>query len=433
MQIISFLKEKFQKKSVKNFFTLFTGSVIGQTIVFLTIPFLTRLFSQEMFGVYILFTSSVMLLKTLVTLNFEFAIMLPKRDKDAINIFFFNIILIFFLSITLLIIIILFESKIASLLKIQTLSSFIYFVPISTFLVGNISAFNYWNNRNNKFQYISASEIIKSSSISLSQIGIGFSSLKYFGLIPGIILGQLISITFLLNVSIKSILKLKKHITLRRMLFLTNKYRDIPIYNTILTFTNNLSNELPIILITRFFGLASAGIFGLALKVSKAAPGIIGQSISQIFFNEASNLYNTNGDLHMLILKTYKTLLVIALFIFAPLFILSFYLDIVFGKDWVDVGVYIRIILPWLFIMFLNSPITSIISILNKQKIILLYNFLLLLFRFLALYIGYRFYNDIFISLFLFSIVGFVFNIFILIYFLYTSKHYTKQKKNVYN
>lgn len=297
------------------------------------------------------------------------------------------------------------------------------------FLLGGISILDYWNNRKNKFKNISKGLFVKASIMSSSQIAVGFSSFNSLGLIPGMLLGNFFQLLFLIKTSLKSNESLIKKISFKKMFFFAKKYSDIPIFNTLINLTNNLSNELPVLLMTKYFGLANSGIYGLAIKFTRAPIGIFQQSVSQVFFNKASKVYNDNGNLHLLVLKTAKNLLLISVGIFIPLVATSFYLDLLFGENWTDVGLYSRILIPWLFFAFLSNPITSLIIILNKQKTIVFYDFLLLIFRFLALFIGYYFYHNIVISLMLFSGVGMLFNILIFIYLFKTSK----EKKIAYN
>ncbi|MEN8704403.1 MAG: O-antigen translocase, partial [Polaribacter sp.] len=65
--------------------TLITGSALSQVLIYASILLLTRLFSAELFGIYVLFSSATIILKPLATLQFEFSIVLPKKDEDAIN------------------------------------------------------------------------------------------------------------------------------------------------------------------------------------------------------------------------------------------------------------------------------------------------------------------------------------------------------------
>ena len=425
MQLFSFLKKEF----VKNVLTLITGSGLSQVVIYASILVLTRLFSTELFGIYMLFSSATLILKPLATLQYEFAIVLPKKDTDAINLVGFSFIILVSYCLLLLMIIFFFNKSIADFFNIKELANFIYLLPVSVFLFGGVSIFDYWNNRANMFKNISKGLLAKSVVMSSTQLATGASSFNSLGLIPGMLLGQFLQLLFLIKASVNSMVHLTKEISLKRMLFLAKRYKDIPVFNTIINLTNNLSNELPVLLITKYFGLASSGIYGLAIKFTRAPVGIFQQSINQVFFNKASKIYNDEGNLHELVIKTAKHLLFISSFLFLPLFIVSFYLDIIFGENWTDVGLYSRILIPWLFFGFLSNPITPLILILNKQKTMVVFDAFLLVFRFLALFLGYYFYNSIVIALILFSGIGMLFNILIFIYLLKTSK----EKKIAYN
>ena len=159
MQRFSFFKKEF----VKNVLTLITGSAISQVITYLAILILTRLFSPELFGVYLLFSSSILILKPITSLQYELAIVLQKKDKDAINILVLSLIILVILSLFLMLIIVLFKQTILSFLEIEKLSFFIYFIPLSTLLYGSIISLNYWNNRLLNFKNIASGKVIKAS------------------------------------------------------------------------------------------------------------------------------------------------------------------------------------------------------------------------------------------------------------------------------
>ncbi len=418
MQLFSFLKKEF----VKNVLTLITGSAISQIIIYLSILVLTRLFSTELFGIYILFSSVTLILKPLATLQYEFAIVLPKKNKDAINIMAFSIFILSCYCLFVLLIILIFKEPILTFFNINSLANFIYLLPLNVFLFGFISIFEFWNNRTDKFNNISKGLLVKSSVMSATQIATGFSTFQKIGLIPGMLLGNFLQVLYLLKLSMKTLKSLGHEISFKEMMTLAKKYKDIPVFNTLINLTNNLSNELPVLLITKYFGLASSGIYGLAIKFTKAPIGIFQQSVNQVFFNKATKVYNNDGDLYQLVKKTAKHLLLLSVFIFTPLFFISFYLGDVFGDNWIDVGLYSRILIPWLFFAFLSNPLTSLILILNKQKTMALLDSFLLLLRFLALFFGYYFYKNIIIALALFSGVGMLFNIAVFLYLLYISK-----------
>ena len=422
MQLFSFLKKEF----VKNVLTLFTGSAISQIVIYASILIIARIFSTEIFGIYMLFSSVTLILKPLATLQYEFAIVLPKKKSDSLNLLILSFLILAVFCFLSFLIIFLLKDEIAIFFNISTLKNFIYLLPLSVFLTGGISILEYWNNKSNLFKNISNGQIVKSTTMSFSQIATGFSKFNFYGLIPGMLIGLAIQSLYLFKTSFNSILNYKNEISVKRMIFLSKKYKDIPVFNSIINLTNNLANEIPVLLITKYFGLSSAGIFGLAIKFMKAPVNIIQNSINQVFFNRASQIFNENGNLLKLVLKTSKNLLIVGFIIFSALFVISFYLEILFGSNWVNVGLYARILIPWLFFALISNPLTTLILVLNKQKTILLFDTITLIFRFLAFYIGFHFYNSIIISLALFSSVGVFFNIFLFFYLLKASK--TKNK-----
>jgi len=299
---------------------------------------------------------------------------------------------------------------------------FIYFIPLGVFLSSVISVLNYWNNRMNSFKNIALGTISRATTLSSSQIIVGISIYNFIGLIPGLLIGQITNLIVIIKLSFKSYTQLKHHISLNRIFFLAKKYKDIPLFNTLLSFTETLSNELPVLLITKYFGLAPAAFYGLAQKLTKTPIAIIGNSANQIFVNNASQIFNKQGNLYQFVTKSYKHLFLTSLPIYLLLFIISFFLKFIFGKEWEEVGIFVRIIIPWLLLTFINTPIGSIVVILNKQKEFLLYEIILLTARFLCIYAGYIMYNNILVSLIYLSSIGFLFGIFCFFYFIRISK-----------
>lgn len=422
MQLFSFLKKEF----VKNVLTLMTGSFISQGILFLVIPILTRLFDKDTFGIYLLFISSLYILRPLTSLSLELTILIPKKNKDAINLLFFSFIIGFVLNFFLLIIIYFFQDFILSFFNIKILESSIYFIPLCLYLLNSIEVLNYWNNRKSYFKNIAICNIEKSIVTSSSQVYTGVSSFSSVGLIPGYLLGLVSQWITLIFLSFKSIIKYFKYVSYRRMTYLLKEHKNIPIFNSLLSLSDRLSAELPIFLIAIFFGVNEVALYGLAIKFLKTPPGFISQPLTEVFFNKASNTVIKKENLFKLVVKTYKNLLFVGLIIFSTILILSFFLTDILGEKWINAGVLIRILMPLVFLAFLNSPISSIITILKKQKNILSLDILKLILRFVGIYIGYKFYHSMVVSIFLFSIIGIIYNIFLMYYFLSISKKITQ-------
>ena len=420
------LKKLFEKEFVKNFLTLLSGSTIAQAILFAIIPILTRLYSEELFGLYFVFTSIVMILKIITALQLELAIVLPKDDKDAVNIIFLAQIVNLLISSLLAVLIFIFHDLINSLLGDKNLGNYLYLIPLSTFFSGFYETFNYWNNRIKKYKNISFSKIAKSTAIGGWNVSWGFTVFNNFGLIPGQIFGIFISSIFLFIISIKKISKLLKYISIKRIIFLIKKYKDIPLFNTLINFIVNISNEAPILLLTNYFGPTTVGLYGMANRIIGSPTGLISSSVGQVFFQKASETYNNKGDMYKLLKKTYLNLLKIALLIFIPALIISPFLKYILGPEWLHTGYYTMIIIPLFFLKFLNNPVSSIFTILNQQKKLIIFYICILILRISSIYIGYKIFDNPFIAIGLYVISGIIFNIILMLSFLKMAKNITK-------
>ncbi|MDC1200166.1 oligosaccharide flippase family protein, partial [bacterium] len=106
------LKSFFSSEFSKNVLTLMTGTTISQAIPLAATPILTRIYTPEDFGVLALFSSITAILGLLATGKYEMAILLPKDDKDALNIVYLSVILSAIFSIILFTIVFLFNYEI---------------------------------------------------------------------------------------------------------------------------------------------------------------------------------------------------------------------------------------------------------------------------------------------------------------------------------
>ena len=76
----------------RNVLTLMTGTSIAQAIPIAISPILTRIYTPDDFGIFALYMSIASIIAVIATGRYELAMMLPKKDSDAINILFISIV-----------------------------------------------------------------------------------------------------------------------------------------------------------------------------------------------------------------------------------------------------------------------------------------------------------------------------------------------------
>ncbi len=424
--VISDIKLRFKSKFVKNFFTLFSGSVISQLILFAFIPLLSRLYTEDIFGLLFIFGSLVSILRIIATLRFELTIILPDDERQAINLLIISLLINLVLNLVFLFLVFLFYEFIVRVSGENNIGIWFYFVPVSSFLIGFFEIISSWNNREEKYKRISTGRISKSVLTVGSQISHKFLSLSGNGLIIGSLAGQIFSSLLIFFLSFKSIIKNLYLFSIKESISLFLKYKDIPLYNTLIGGINTLSNQIPFLIFGKYFGIETVAFFGMASRVVMTPTGLVAQSFGLVFYKRAADIINQNGNLFIFVKKTYKNILKLIAFPVIIVFISCFYFDYIFGEEWKRAGLYAAVMLPWITIAFLNNPVTWIITLLNKQKFVLFFDIFLLIARFLSIYLSAIFmFNDIF-AVSLFSLTGFLFGIFMFYYLLRIAKQAQK-------
>lgn len=353
----------------RNVLTLMTGTTIAQAIPIAISPILTRIYTPEDFGIFAIFFALTAIFGSIANARYELAIMLPKKDEDAINIFALGFIITFLMSFSLFFVVLFFNDYIVSLFKDDDISLWLYFIPISVFFVGFFNILNYYNNRIKKYKDIAKSTVLKSIVLAVTQLSIGFFKDGASGLISGEILSRMFSNIRLLkniykNKSFLSIIKLKK------ILVLAKKYKEFPKFSIISSLANTMSSHLTSLLISIYYSIVTLGYFSLSERVLGAPISLIGKSIGQVFFQEASIEYKNSKNIKETFFKTLKKLIIIGIPIFSLLFfIVEDIFEIVFGKEWRIAGEYASILIFLFAARFIVSPLTLVPIIFKRNKI----------------------------------------------------------------
>ena len=256
-----------KKSFVRNIMTVLSGTIIAQLIGLMATPLITRLYEPSSFGVFALFTSTVTILAVVGSMRYELAIVLPKRNVLGVNLMVLSFIIL--LKVTLLILVVLYfwAEELSSLYKVNDYL-WLWFVPISTFLIGCYQILSYWHTRTKQFSKYSMSQISRSLGITSSQLGLG----TYYGGSISLVFAQIIGqftgvLTLGLNLFKKNFKVHLKRIKFKRIYTLARRYNDLPKYSAPQAFINAVSQNSPMFLLGIFFGPAVTGLYALTNKI----------------------------------------------------------------------------------------------------------------------------------------------------------------------
>jgi len=371
-------KIKPKSEFTKNILVLMTGTTIAQAIPVVISPILTRLYTPEDFGIFALFFAIVVIIGSISTGRYEHAIMLPRKDEDAVNIFAIGFIITLLTSTFIFLIIFIFFDFFIKTFDYKGIVNWLFFIPISVFFIGFFNILNYFNNRKKNYKDISNSLILKALVLAFVQISIGVFKSGSIGLIIGEVLSRIFA-----NLKLfKNILKDKiliSSISKIKIIALSKKYKKFPFHNLPSSLANTGASYLPFLMLPKIFGLSVGGYFMLAQRIISLPSALIAKAFSQVLFQKmAENKVNKIAN-SPLLFNTIKKLTLIGFPIACLIFILSptlFYYF--FGKDWLIAGEIARYLSIVFFITFITSAISVSLLVYTKLKILAFWQYMYL-------------------------------------------------------
>ena len=145
---------------LKSVFILMIGTVFAQLIPVMLQPLLRRQYSPEDFGEFVIFSAITEVLVTIASLRYEQAILVPKAEAEAKELFKLSILICFFFNIVILLF-----SLIISVLKIDFLlpNGLTYIsliaIPFGTFFFSIINTGSYWYTRIGEYKSLSINKL----------------------------------------------------------------------------------------------------------------------------------------------------------------------------------------------------------------------------------------------------------------------------------
>lgn len=403
----------------KNILKLMTGTTISQAIPIMISPILTRIYEPSDFGIYAMFMSIVMIFASIINARYDAAIILPRKDNDAINIFALALIISIVISLILLIFIIIFYDKLILIIGDEEIGLWLYFIPLGTFFIGLFNSLSFFNNRKKFYSDIAKASIIKSVVLAVIQISVGLIKNGASGLISGFLISQVFSnLKLLKNLLLNN--NLFEIINLKKMFILGIRYRNFPKYSALSVLLNTSIQNIINIVGALLFSYSSMGFYSLAQRVLGLPSVVVGKAVGQVFLEKTISEKRKFGNSSKIFKSTLLKLFLISLVLFFPLYMtINDIIIFAFGEKWESTGNIIKILMPLFFIRFLTSSLSTILIAYEKQKNELFTNIILLSTTLIVLFINQDNFENF---LFYFSTTMSINYLLLLIYFYQLSK-----------
>ena len=351
---------------LKSLAVLMTGTLVAQIIGYLLAPVITRLFTPAEMGEFGIFQRVTVLLATIATARYEYALPLPKKDKHAFILFRFA------LKISLITISLCLATGIFfAVIKGKGIDFYLLLLLliVSVFSLAFFNLGTNWSIRKKYFKKISLSKMSNSITLNTSRVIFGFLGWESLGLILSFALSLILGAAFFVYdfLTLKFISKSSLHKLKTRVL--SREYKNFPVASLPHSLSDHARDLFIGIILIELFSESIFGSFDHTYKMLRIPAMLIGASLSQVFFNHISGKFNDGESILPLFKKIIGYLAIFSIIPFAVIYFFGSELfTFVFGDQWFISGRLSEIMAPWLMLNFIVTPLSTIPLVFNKQK-----------------------------------------------------------------
>lgn len=365
-----FLKGSFVRNS-----SVFASGAIGAYLIgFLFTPFITRIYNPEDYGAFALFNAILAFISSGMSFNYSNALLLTKSKAEFYRLSRVVLVIAVLITTILLVLIALFKTSIVHLFNLNKISNYLYLLPI----LGLFSILQLIADKLNIYKKeFKVNAIAKLFSVGGGKgvvlfIGYNFGSVIY-GLISGEVIIRVLNTFLLLNREVKAFFtNLFSDIKKNKLIATAKEYKNYPTYIFPTTILNQLSIHAPVFVISYVYLSEELGYYSLAMSLLGIPVQVIGFSIGKVYFQKASETYNSKD---LLLFKKQLINLFYLITILASIgysIVFSFGSQIftfVAGSKWTFAGEVARILSISLALQLVGTVIGPVLMVIRKEKV----------------------------------------------------------------
>jgi O-antigen/teichoic acid export membrane protein len=351
--------------------TLVLGTGIGQAVVILSSPVLTRLYSPSAYGVYAVALSILSILLAATCLRYESAIPLPEDDLTAANVLALSLTLNVAMSVVAGALLWVAGKSLLAVFNAEALEPYVLLLSLGQLGGGAVIALTSWAVRTKAFSEIAATRLTQSGGLVTVQVGLGVLGLGAPGLFLGDLAGRLGGFGRLSRAAWRTHGPTFRMVTRAGIWQAAQRYRRFPIFSGPSALLNVVAVQAPLLLLVAFYGIHSGGQYALADRVCSLPLTLVAGAVGQVYLAEAARLaHGRRTDLRALFRRTTWSLARMAII---PAILLAVAAPIVagplFGDEWGEMGLIIALLVPMFYLAFVMTATGETLYVLERQDL----------------------------------------------------------------
>ena len=371
------------------------GAVIA--ISFATAPLLGRLFPPHAYGALGVLSTILSITAGFATLSYVSAIPLAASPLELRNLFVLCSIIAILATGVVTVGSLLGANLLATAFHEPDVARFVLFLPLMFLVDGIQQLIGTTLSCQKRFGAVAIRGVLEIIVTRIIQLGSHFFGLisSPIVLIIGSLSGSIVSASASSITSVRDVFRTVKEplrpLDLRTVALKHRKFPLVPLWSGTL---NAITLGLPAIVLGMSYSIEVVGLYGMAFAMAALPLQLFVSGASQVFYVEAGQLVAQGqsaapATMHLVRLIAILTSLPLAtLLILGPLLF-----EIFLGPKWQEAGVFAQMLVPWMALVAVNSPLSVAFLVCNRQGEGFNWNIALLAGRFSALYFGGMFYG----------------------------------------
>lgn len=342
------------KAFLTHILTMVSGSALSQIVSISFTVVLARVYTPADYGVLAAFVGLGAIIAVVGTLRLENALIVEPNEQTAL--FIREIILALGIIAALL------SYALGTLFRLFSHPLVILFA-ISTYLTTAHLATSFYSNRKKLYNPIAKGLIgaaIFQGSVALA---LSYTSLKEFGLIIALVVGQAANLVIVSRGTETSIFP-KSTIELQAAKVLFKKYRPYTLYLIPSGILEKFSSQAYLSVFSLAFGESNAGQLSLYQRLISLPTRLVGKALSDVFRSHAASDLQRDGNCRkrFFMVLTMSSIISIPCFLSLQFFARELFVFI-FGSQWALAG-YFAERMSWIFLFsFIVFPVSSLIHV----------------------------------------------------------------------
>lgn len=383
------------------------GTAVGQFLVLLSAPVLTRLYTPHEMGLFGLLVAFVGFVCVGTGLRYETAVVSAENEREAALLTYAS--MLSTVPVAIVFGLILYGMIRYRLVSYGQLPSWSVAVVVFLLIVTQIfMSLRYWHVRQSSFSMIGKVLVAQGVGRATVPIIAGVVGLGWIGLLLGELAGRMIGIQKMLAGSYSSLSSITRGMKSARLVETCKKYWKFPVVVLPSSLVEALGPAVLLPLIATLFGSDKAGLFFLVTRLGTVPAAFVSASISDVFHARVSEDFRTDPALlRPFLVNAAKKMLCVGSLIYGPVALLSPLLfGVLFGNRWAESGVLMAVVAPAALAGLVVSPLSRLLLVVNRQEMKLVADVARVCLPLLSVIIGYHLRLDFRVVVLLYSLVA---------------------------